>query len=94
MMTLHYSRMQSPIGPLVIGVSEKGLAIIEFDRGDFPKGRLAQSVEWVESAEAKEAAVRELSEYFEGKRRDFTIPLDLIGTSDRKATDISVPEHS
>ena len=84
MLTLHYSRMQSPIGPLVIGVSEKGLAIIEFDRGDFPKGRLAQSVEWVESAEATEAAVRELSEYFEGKRRDFTVPLDLIGTEFQK----------
>ena len=84
MMTLHYSRMQSPIGPLVIGVSKKGLAIIEFDRGDFPKGRLAQSVEWVESASETEDAIRELTEYFDGKRRDFTVPLNLIGTEFQK----------
>ncbi len=80
MLTLYYSRMDSPIGSLVIGVSDKGLAIIEFDRGDFPKGRLARSAEWQESPARTAAVVRELKEYFAGKRREFTMPLDLQGT--------------
>lgn len=84
MLTLYYSRMESSLVPLVIGVSEKGLAIIEFDQGEFPKGRLARSVDWVESASRTEAVVRELDEYFDGLRREFTVPLDLQGTDFQK----------
>ena len=84
MFTLYYSRMDSPIGGLVIGVSDEGVAIIEFDKGEFPKGRLAQSAEWVESRERTAPAIKELQEYFEGKRREFTVPLDLRGTDFQK----------
>lgn len=84
MLTLYYSRMESTIGPLVIGVSEKGLALIEFDRGDFPKSKLSQSAYWEESPGKTSAVVEELDEYFEGKRREFTVPLDLHGTEFQK----------
>lgn len=84
MLTLYYSRMESPIGCLVIGVSDKGLAVIEFDQGEFPKGRLAQTAHWEESASRTGSAVRELNEYFAGKRREFTVPLDLRGTDFQK----------
>jgi O-6-methylguanine DNA methyltransferase len=84
MLTLYHSRLKSPIGVLVIGVSDEGLAIIEFDQGEFPKGRLAQSANWVESKERTAPATRELEEYFDGKRRDFTVPLDLRGTEFQK----------
>lgn len=84
MLTLYYSRMNSPIGPLVIGVSEKGLAVIEFDQGDFPKGRLAQSAHWEESPNRTKEVVRELEEYFARKRREFTVALDLEGTDFQK----------
>jgi O-6-methylguanine DNA methyltransferase len=80
MLSLFYSRMDSPVGPLVIGVSEQGLAIIEFDQGEFPKGRLAQNAQWQESPGRTEQVARELREYFHGKRRQFTVPLDLHGT--------------
>jgi methylated-DNA-[protein]-cysteine S-methyltransferase len=76
--------MQSPIGGLVVGVSDDGLAIIEFDKGEFPKGRLAQTAKWVESAERTAPAIKELREYFNGERREFTIPLDLRGTDFQK----------
>ena len=71
MLTLYYSRMQSPIGSLVVGVSDDGLAIIEFDKGEFPKGRLAQTAKWVESAERTAPSIKELREYFNGERREF-----------------------
>jgi len=73
--TLYFSRMDSPVGPLVIGVSKKGLTILEFDRG-----RLSPKFEWVESPEHAEHCVRQLEEYFAGERQTFDFPLDLRGT--------------
>jgi O-6-methylguanine DNA methyltransferase len=84
MTTLYYGRMQTPIGRLVVGVSEDGLAIIEFDQRDFPKGRLARAVNWVESKQKAAPAINELNEYFAGKRREFSVPLDLRGTEFQK----------
>lgn len=80
METFHYARMDSLVGPLVIGASAKGLAVIEFDDGDFPKCRVAQQVHWEYSEGAVAPFIRELQEYFAGKRRDFSVPLDLRGT--------------
>lgn len=84
MLSLFYSRVESPVGPLVIGISGQGLAIIEFDQGEFPKGRLARNAHWEESPGRTEPVVRELREYFDGKRREFTVPLDLRGTEFQK----------
>lgn len=84
MLTLYYSRMQSPIGGLVVGVSDDGLAIIEFDQGEFPKGRLAQAANWVPSEARTAVAIQQLQEYFDGRRREFTVPLDLRGTDFQK----------
>ncbi len=33
METLYYASVQSPVGPLILGASEKGLLALEFDRG-------------------------------------------------------------
>src|SRR5512146_62581 len=84
MLTMYYSRMESPIGPLVIGVSDKGLALSEWDRGEFPESRLARMADWEESEERTAAAKRELREYFSGKRKVFEVRLDLHGTEFQK----------
>ena len=75
METLHFTRMNSPVGPLVVGVSDKGLAILEFDRG-----HLSPKYTWVESPEHAARYVSELEEYFAGTRHAFDFPLDLRGT--------------
>ena len=80
METLRYSRMQSLAGALVIGVSERGLVLLEFDRGDFPRSTPKSEVVWEESSAATSAYVRELEEYFAGERREFTFPIDMRGT--------------
>ena len=83
METLYYCRMSSPAGPLLIGVSETALVVLEFDRG-LPKKIGGQPVAWEES-EARTRTVREqLQEYFSGKRRDFDLALDLRGTDFQK----------
>ena len=79
METFYYSRLVSPVAPLVIGVSDKGLVALEFDRGKFPPKTNA-AVTWVESSGHTEKYVRELKEYFAGELRKFTFPLDLRGT--------------
>lgn len=78
METLYYSQIDSPIGPLNLAVSEKGLVALEFDRGSFP--RKTKKIAWEKSEERTKPVARELAQYFAGKRRDFTFPLDLRGT--------------
>ena len=79
METLYYSRIQSPVGALVLGVSAKGLVALEFDRGQFPP-KMNKSVSWQESNDATRDYVDELNQYFAGRRREFTFALDLRGT--------------
>ena len=79
METLYYSRIQSPVGPLALAASEKGLVLLEFDRGLFPPKK--KFVIWEESATKIQGFLGELEEYFLGARRQFTFPLDLRGTA-------------
>jgi len=76
--TIYYSRISSPVGPLLLAVSERGLVALEFGRGKIAAG-------WVESEEKTAACARQLEEYFAGRRRRFDLPLDLRGTDFRKS---------
>ena len=75
--TIHYSRIDSPVGPLLLVVSERGLVALEFGRG-----KIGES--WVESPERTAPYARQLADYFAGQRRAFYVPLDLRGTDFQK----------
>jgi len=83
METLYYSRMKSPVGPLLIGASETALVALEFDRG-LPKKIAGQAVAWEESEVRTRIVRRQLEEYFSGERRNFDLALDLRGTDFQK----------
>jgi len=83
METLLYSRMNSPVGPLLLGMSDSALVVLAFDSG-LPVKLAGRTVAWRESRDETKAVRSELREYFAGKRRDFTIPLDLRGTDFQK----------
>jgi methylated-DNA-[protein]-cysteine S-methyltransferase len=84
MEVLYYSRIESPVGPLLVAVSQSGLAILSF--GDALPTKLAgQKIEWQESLQATAEARQQLAEYFAGQRREFTMPLDLRGTDFQKS---------
>ncbi len=83
METLFYSRMLSPVGPLLIGVSEQALVILEFDRG-LPQTLDGQPIAWQESAQRTRAAREQMEQYFAGERREFDLRLDLRGTPFRR----------
>ena len=57
METLYYSRLQSPVGPLLIGVSQEALVALEFDRG-LPQKIGGLQIRW-EQSEVRTRAVRE-----------------------------------
>lgn len=84
METLYYSRMKSPVGSLLIGVSESALVALEFDRG-LPKQIAGQPVGWEESEFRARPVWQQLEEYFAGSRRHFDLALDLRGTDFRKS---------
>jgi len=75
--TIYYSHVNSPVGPLLVAVCDRGLVALEFGRGKIPAG-------WVESDEKTAPYVRQLKEYFAGRRRQFDLPLDLRGTDFQK----------
>ena len=83
METLFYSRMSSPAGPLLIGASETALVILEFDRG-LADSIAGEPVHWEESRSRTAETRTQLEEYFAGKRKQFTMSLDLRGTEFRK----------
>lgn len=84
METLYYSRISSPVGPLLIGVSDKALVVLEFDRG-LPKKVGGRVVQWEESESRTRTVRKQLEEYFAGKRRNFDLALDLRGTDFQKS---------
>jgi O-6-methylguanine DNA methyltransferase len=75
----YYSHLQSPIGPLGIAVSDVGLAALAFDAGLFPQKN--KTMAWELSQAKTRPYVHQLQEYLAGRRRQFTFPLDLRGTS-------------
>jgi methylated-DNA-[protein]-cysteine S-methyltransferase len=83
METLFYSRMSSPAGPLLIGASNTALVILEFDRG-LPESIAGEPAHWEQSGSRTAETRSQLEEYFAGKRKQFTMPLDLRGTEFRK----------
>jgi len=69
---------QSPVGPLFLAASAKGLVRLEFEARVMKLD--GKTIQLRESKQALAPYVRELDEYFAGERQDFTMPLDLRGT--------------
>jgi methylated-DNA-[protein]-cysteine S-methyltransferase len=90
MENLNSTTFDSPIGPLFLAASDRGLVALEFDArlpgqqtirpnpSDLRRER--QAAVFVESNSRLRAYSNELSEYFAGHRKKFDFPLDLRGT--------------
>ena len=76
--------IESPVGPLLVAATERGLARIFFDaEPEAQLDRLARTYgpRVLRSSASVDAVHRQLDEYFEGKRSDFTLDVDLRGTA-------------
>ena len=76
-----YDLVDSPIGPLFVAVSERGLCRISFDaEGQLDGLARAFGPRVLRAARPVDPARRQLDEYFEGRRHEFELPLDLAVT--------------
>ena len=79
---LGYDVVESPIGPLFVAASGRGLAAISFESDpDEQLERLTRIAgpRVLRSPRSIDVARRELDEYFEGERHAFDLSLDLRG---------------
>jgi methylated-DNA-[protein]-cysteine S-methyltransferase len=74
---MQYAVMDSPMGPLTVASTEKGIASIHFGNA-VPAGAVTDS-------SANQEPVEQLKEYFEGRRTQFDLQLDVEGTPFQKA---------
>lgn len=84
-MLLSYKYINSPVGQLKLVANENALVAVLWDNENPKRVRLADLVEQTE---------QQLKEYFEGTRREFTLPLDFEGTAFQKqvwAALLSIP---
>jgi O-6-methylguanine DNA methyltransferase len=80
---LFYSRYHSPLGIYILASSKKGLVCVKTEKqapAYFARWK-KEKLELRKDDARHTAAVAQLDDYFAGKRRRFTLPLDLSGTS-------------
>jgi len=78
METLFCFRTSSPVGPLFLAASPKGLVRLEFEAR--VQNINTRTIQLQDSRKVLAPSLDELNEYFAGRRREFSIPLDLRGT--------------
>ncbi|MGE3758408.1 MAG: methylated-DNA--[protein]-cysteine S-methyltransferase [Pseudobdellovibrionaceae bacterium] len=79
-MSLNYKLWKSPIGDLHIVASEKALVTLTFAK-TWPKLKKDLKADLIEKkSKILDQTQQELSEYFKGRRKNFSIPLAPAGT--------------
>jgi len=74
----YYTYLDTPVGVLLLaGCEDHGLRHISFQCG---KGAIRPEPDWAESAKPFREAIRQLTEYFKGRRTTFDLPVHPKGT--------------
>ena len=79
--------LETPIGVLHIVATPKGVAQIDFVNAKRGRDRTAKSASTQAAKQARShiaQAIRQIREYFSGRRKDFDLPLDLQGTPNQQ----------
>lgn len=82
-MSLAYKTIDSPVGKLKLIASEKGLAAVLWENDPPNRVRLGELTEDATHPVLLKTE-RQLGEYFAGKRKEFSVPLDMRGTPFQK----------
>ena len=78
---LRHTSMPTPAGELFIACSSQGIALIGWNREDIERIAGKLGLKAIEaSTPLLDQCVMQLGEYFDGKRREFSLPLHLTGT--------------
>ena len=76
-MSAAYTKIESPIGPMLLVADDAGLRQINFVNGRHP---VAPNPAWREDAEPLAETIRQLRAYFAGTLEEFDLPLAPEGT--------------
>lgn len=79
-MSYVYTTMKSPVGPLTLVAGEQGLAAVLWENDDTSRLRMGATIMDARHPVLKLAQLQ-LNEYFAGRRRQFTLKLDPVGTA-------------
>ena len=85
------TKIETPLGEMIAGATDEGVCLLEFhDRKMLPteyKDLVRHLKTTIEDGENKhlEALKKQLKEYFDGIRKEFTIPLVIPGTEFQQA---------
>jgi methylated-DNA-[protein]-cysteine S-methyltransferase len=85
LLDVSYDIADTPVGPLFVAVTDRGLCRISFDpEPDRELDGLARAygARVLRAGAPIDPVKRELDEYFEGRRREFDLPVDLRGRSE------------
>lgn len=82
-MTYYHKKMRSPVGELDIVASDKGLAAVLWENDDPNRIKINKGEEKNDHPVLLETE-KQLNEYFDKKRTEFTLALDFIGTEFQK----------
>lgn len=83
---MNYCYLDTPIGKLLIAGNDEGLHRIVFPTKGNPREPAEPEAGWIESSRGPlHEAVRQLNEYFAGKRTEFDLPLVPAGTGFQKS---------
>ena len=85
LLDVSYDIADTPIGPLLVAVTERGLCRVSFDpEPERETEHLARGfgARVLRSPRPLDPVKRELDEYFEGQRQEFDLPVDLRGRSE------------
>lgn len=77
MADLSYTTMKSPIGPLLLAGDDDGLRLVYFSTGRKPK---SPERDWTENKAPFKEVIRQIDAYFDGKLKQFDLPLAMKGT--------------
>jgi AraC family transcriptional regulator, regulatory protein of adaptative response / methylated-DNA-[protein]-cysteine methyltransferase len=83
---VHMTWIETPIGPVVAGATDRGICMLEYTDRRILEKQLARVRKWsgdaaVPGENAHTCEMRaQLAAYFAGELREFTVPLDVSGT--------------
>jgi methylated-DNA-[protein]-cysteine S-methyltransferase len=80
-MTASYAYFDSPVGRLLLAGDPRGLTLVRFP-GE--RGAVRPAADWRRDDGVFSEAIEQLDEYFAGERREFSLPLQPVGTPFQK----------
>jgi len=88
---INITRLETPVGPMFACGTEKGICLFDFTDRRMLETEFKEITKYFDAVilpgENKHIALlkKEIDEYFEGKRKNFTVPLDAPGTEFQKS---------